>query len=274
MRAPRTLLWLLFCWLPLTAAAAPPAVLEGVVSPAWAVRGVSRVPLAPGADLLPGDEILTSPLTFSTDVAPMVRAGLTRANRGEIEVAKAIEESILENTPHISARIQWLWSLANVATLFGLIGTIVGLIGTFKSLGNVPADQKQAMLSKGISEAMNNTAFGLAIAVSCIVAHLFLTAYAKRMIETVELNAMKLENLLGRRNALRVLWELRGEPLTFRALQAAAETNPSLLNTRLKELRAAGWVEHEGDGYGLTPLGRDLLQALQPLAEWAGRWGS
>ncbi|MFO1321012.1 MAG: FecR domain-containing protein [Burkholderiales bacterium] len=59
MRAPRTLLWLLFCWLPLTAAAAPPAVLEGVVSPAWAVRGVSRVPLAPGADLLPGDEILT-----------------------------------------------------------------------------------------------------------------------------------------------------------------------------------------------------------------------
>ena len=134
-------------------------------------------------------------------LAKVIRSGLTRANRGELEVAKAIEESILENTPHISARIPWLWSLANVATLFGLIGTIVGLIGTFKSLGNVPADQKQAMLSKGISEAMNNTAFGLAIAVTCIVFHLFLTAYAKRMIETVELNAMKLENLLGRRNA-------------------------------------------------------------------------
>lgn len=134
-------------------------------------------------------------------LAKVIRAGLTRANRGELEVAKAVEESILENTPHISARIQWLWSLANVATLFGLIGTIVGLIGTFKSLGNVPADQKQALLSKGISEAMNNTAFGLGIAVTCIIAHLFLTAYAKRMIEVVELNAMKLENLLGRRNA-------------------------------------------------------------------------
>ena len=64
-------------------------------------------------------------------LAKVIRAGLTRANRGEIEVAKSIEEAILENNPHISARIQWLWSLANVATLFGLIGTIVGLIGTF-----------------------------------------------------------------------------------------------------------------------------------------------
>ncbi len=134
-------------------------------------------------------------------LAKVIRAGLTRANRGELEVAKAVEESVLENTPHIAARIPWLWSLANIATLMGLIGTIVGLIGTFKSLGNVPADQKQALLSKGISEAMNNTAFGLGIAVTCIIFHLFLTAYAKRMIETVELNAMKLENLLSRRQA-------------------------------------------------------------------------
>ena len=57
------------------------------------------------------------------------------------------------------------------------------------------------MLSNGISEAMNNTAFGLGIAVTCIIAHLFLTAYAKKMVETVELNALKLENLLSRRRA-------------------------------------------------------------------------
>jgi biopolymer transport protein ExbB len=137
----------------------------------------------------------------NSPLAKVVRAGLTRANRGEIEVAKALEESILENNPHITARIQWLWSLANIATLVGLVGTVFGLIGTFKSLGNVPADQKQALLSKGISEAMNNTFFGLSIAVICIIAHLFLTAYARNMLETVELNAMKLENLLGRRAA-------------------------------------------------------------------------
>ncbi len=94
-------------------------------------------------------------------LAKVIRAGLTRANRGEMEVAKAVEEAILEYTPPIQTRIPWLWSLANIATLVGLIGTIVGLIGTFQSLGNVPADQKQALLSNGISEAMNNTAFGL-----------------------------------------------------------------------------------------------------------------
>jgi biopolymer transport protein ExbB len=134
----------------------------------------------------------------NSPLAKVVKAGLTRANRGEIEVAKSVEEAVVEHTPHITARIPWLWSLANIATLVGLIGTVFGLIGTFKSLGNVPADQKQAMLSKGISEAMNNTFFGLAIAVTCIIAHLFLVSYARKMVETVELNGMKLENLLGR----------------------------------------------------------------------------
>jgi biopolymer transport protein ExbB/TolQ len=137
----------------------------------------------------------------NSPLAKVVRAGLTRANRGEIEVAKALEESILENSPHIVARIQWLWSMANIATLVGLVGTVFGLIKTFKALGNVPADQKQAILSKGISEAMNNTFFGLSIAIICIISHLVLSAYARNMLETVELQAMKLENLLGRRNA-------------------------------------------------------------------------
>lgn len=134
-------------------------------------------------------------------LAKVIRAGLTRANRGEIEVAKAVEESVVENSPGIGARIPWLWSLANVATLVGLVGTIFGLIGTFQALGNVPADQKQLMLSDGISKAMNNTAFALSIAVVCIIFHLFLTSYAKSMVETVELSGMKLENLLSRRHA-------------------------------------------------------------------------
>ena len=131
----------------------------------------------------------------------VVRAGLTRANRGEQEVARSLEESVLEVTPLVSKRIQPLWSLANIATLVGLIGTITGLIGTFKSLGAATPDMKQVMLSKGISEAMNNTAFGLTIAVVCIVAHLMLTSKAKSMIEEIEYNALRLENLLSRRGA-------------------------------------------------------------------------
>ncbi|MCK9686413.1 winged helix-turn-helix transcriptional regulator [Scleromatobacter humisilvae] len=79
-------------------------------------------------------------------------------------------------------------------------------------------------------------------------------------------------DLLGRRGALRVLWELRGEPLTFRALQEACGTNPSLLNTRLTELRASGLVDHAQDGYHLTTNGRSLCVAMQPLSAWASSW--
>jgi biopolymer transport protein ExbB len=131
----------------------------------------------------------------------VIKAGLLRSNRGEREVARALEEAVIETTPMIAKRISSLWSLANVATLVGLIGTITGLIRTFKSLGAASPEMKQQMLSMGISEAMNNTAFGLGIAVTCIMVHLFLTAYSKNMVETVELNALKLENLLSRRNA-------------------------------------------------------------------------
>jgi biopolymer transport protein ExbB/TolQ len=134
-------------------------------------------------------------------LSKVMRAGLTRANRGEQEVSRALEEAVLEVTPSIGKRISALWSLANVATLLGLIGTITGLIGTFKSLGAASPEMKQVMLSKGISEAMNNTAFGLTIAVTCIVAHLMLTSKAKAMIEDVEYNALRLENMLSRRGA-------------------------------------------------------------------------
>ena len=79
-------------------------------------------------------------------------------------------------------------------------------------------------------------------------------------------------DLLGRRGALRVVWELReGRVLTFRALQAAAELPPGTLNTRLFELRAADIVTAEG-GYCLSPRGADLITALWPLLRWSEDW--
>jgi DNA-binding HxlR family transcriptional regulator len=86
---------------------------------------------------------------------------------------------------------------------------------------------------------------------------------------------MALLDLLGRRQCLRVIWELREVKLTFRALQqACGGVSPTVLNHRLKELRETGLVDvWEGDGYGLTPLGHQLRRALQPLREWAEeRW--
>jgi DNA-binding HxlR family transcriptional regulator len=83
---------------------------------------------------------------------------------------------------------------------------------------------------------------------------------------------MALLDLLGRRMALRILWELRERSLTFRTLQQAAETNPSVLNARLGELREARIVEHGPEGYGLTSQGQRLLELLLPLHAWAEDW--
>ncbi len=137
----------------------------------------------------------------NASLARVVRAGLTRANRGEAEVAKAIEEALLEETPKIQKRVQSLFSMANIATLLGLIGTIFGLISAFKSLQFAAPEQKQALLSAGISEAMYNTAFGLSIAVTCIIGHMLLTNRAKAMIEELETVSVKVENLLSRKGA-------------------------------------------------------------------------
>ncbi len=83
---------------------------------------------------------------------------------------------------------------------------------------------------------------------------------------------MALLDLLGRRMTLRILWELRDERLTFRALQASAATNPSVLSQRLKELRAARLVEHSADGYALSAQGKQLLERFLPLHTWADEW--
>jgi DNA-binding HxlR family transcriptional regulator len=85
---------------------------------------------------------------------------------------------------------------------------------------------------------------------------------------------MALLDLLGRRWALRVIWELRsGEPASFRALQhRCGGTSSSVLNQRLSELREAGVVELGPGGYALTGEGARLLDAFAPLEAWAARW--
>jgi DNA-binding HxlR family transcriptional regulator len=85
---------------------------------------------------------------------------------------------------------------------------------------------------------------------------------------------MALLDLLGRRWTLRILWELREQPLTSRALRAACdEASPTVLQARLSELRQAGFVELvPASGYGLTELGRELRETFLPLHRFAERW--
>jgi DNA-binding HxlR family transcriptional regulator len=85
---------------------------------------------------------------------------------------------------------------------------------------------------------------------------------------------MALLDLLGRRWSLRILWELRDEPLTSRALRTACdEASPTVLQTRLSELREAGFIAlGDSGGYALTPLGRELYETLMPLHHFSERW--
>ncbi|MGY8679534.1 helix-turn-helix domain-containing protein [Bradyrhizobium sp. UFLA05-153] len=85
---------------------------------------------------------------------------------------------------------------------------------------------------------------------------------------------MALLDLLGKRWSLRILWELRGAPLTSRALRSACdEASPTVLQARLTELREAGFVElGDAGGYSLTPLGRELCETFMPLHRFAERW--
>lgn len=130
-------------------------------------------------------------------VARVAKAGLNRLHRGEAAVAQAMEETMTDTLPEVKTRIGALWSLANITTLVGLLGTITGLIHTFHAIGDLsPQEQKQA-LSAGISEAMYNTAYGLSIALICMVGHLLLSASMKRVVSDLEAFSMRFENLLA-----------------------------------------------------------------------------
>src|SRR5688572_6097096 len=84
---------------------------------------------------------------------------------------------------------------------------------------------------------------------------------------------MALLDRLGRRWSLRILWELRDVPLSFRALrERCSDVSPTVLNARVAELRACALVESSAEGYRLTEHGRSLGALLLPLDEWARRW--
>ena len=128
----------------------------------------------------------------------LVRAGLTHANKGPDEIDAAMSEKMGELRPAVEKRIGSLWSLANIATLIGLIGTVTGLIMTFNAVADprLSAAQRQAQLSLGISEALDNTAVGLGIAVSCMIAHLILHPRSKTILHDLDQTQERVFNLL------------------------------------------------------------------------------
>lgn len=132
----------------------------------------------------------------SAALPKVIKAGLTRANKGEIEISNAIEEATLEVIPNITKRTPTLQSVANIATLLGLLGTIIGLINAFEAVATAPPDMKTQMLTQAISIAMNTTAFGLIVAIPTLVGYVFLNNVTKKIIDEIDQYSVKLQNLL------------------------------------------------------------------------------
>lgn len=111
------------------------------------------------------------------------------------ELRSSIEEVILEEVPALERRTQYLPILANVATLLGLLGTIIGLIQAFSAVAAVDPSQKAALLSQGISVAMNTTAFGLIVAIPLILFYSFILSRTHKIIEGIDEVTAKFLNL-------------------------------------------------------------------------------
>ena len=105
----------------------------------------------------------------------IIKAGLQRATRDDEQIQNAIDAASLEVMPKLERRLSYLALIANIATLLGLLGTISGLIKAFAAIAIADPSQRSAILAKGISEAMNATAFGLITAIFTMIAHSILT---------------------------------------------------------------------------------------------------
>jgi biopolymer transport protein ExbB/TolQ len=129
-------------------------------------------------------------------IAKIVKAGLMKANKTDKEVQAALDEASLREVPYIEKRTGHLAVLANAATLVGLLGTIIGMIACFAAVANADPSQKAIMLSKGISEAMNCTAFGLITAIPSLLMYAFLQARTQATVDSINESVVSTLNLV------------------------------------------------------------------------------
>lgn len=127
----------------------------------------------------------------------ILKAGLLKSDKRDKEIELALEENILKEIPRIKARVNYLTLFANISTLLGLLGTIVGLIAAFKGVSNASAAMKQEILARGISVAMFTTAFGLIVAIPCLVGFYILNNRGDYWIDQLEEKALRLFNLVS-----------------------------------------------------------------------------
>ena len=129
-------------------------------------------------------------------LARIVKAGLLNVNRPDEEVQAAIDEAALAELPHIEKRTGYLAMLANLAMLSGLLGTVTGLIKSFGAVAGVDPSAKATMLAKGISEAMNCTAYGLIVALVGLIGFALLNGKTQQLNDDINESTVRIVNLV------------------------------------------------------------------------------
>jgi len=135
----------------------------------------------------------------SVPIAKILNYGLgrlrTARRREDIEIA--MDEGLMEVIPRIERRTHYLAAFANIATLLGLLGTIIGLIQAFTAVANAGAAERAELLSSSISVAMNTTAFGLIVAIPLLLLHSVLQSKTNQIVDSLEMAAVKFLNIVG-----------------------------------------------------------------------------
>lgn len=136
----------------------------------------------------------------SKAVLPKVlSSGLKRANQSAEQIQNAIDATSLEVIPKIEKRLNYIQLVANISTLFGLLGTIQGLIESFSAVASADPAQKAELLALGISKAMNTTFLGLLAAITVMILHTYLASKADQIVSTLDEYSVKLMDLIGTR---------------------------------------------------------------------------
>lgn len=133
-------------------------------------------------------------------LSQVLKAGLTKANKSEVDIQNAIDEKTLEVLPRVQTRINYLPTLANLSTLLGLLGTVIGLIQAFNAVAVADPARRQQVLTQGIEIAMYATAFGLVVAIPVVFIHAFINNQANGIIDNIDEYSVKLINLLVSRS--------------------------------------------------------------------------
>ena len=131
--------------------------------------------------------------------AQVVKQALLRSHQPDTLIEHGLQLAVGDATQAIQKRTSFLATIANVATLLGLFGTIAGLIQSFEAVGHADAQQKSALLAAGISTAMNATMLGLAVAIPCMIAFSFLMNKSNRLVSEIEHSAIHALDILKQR---------------------------------------------------------------------------